>query len=198
MKLPHRRSLAASALAALVLAVVGCGTMPTAPVLDTGAVASSSQSSKAPAPHAILGRGVIVQLPPVEDPIGAVVQGVTTIAGDVGGSIEVAKVTVRVPKDAITGDAVIKVTVPDSTKLECRLEISPAEKNHFDVPVTLEFDAKSVPDVRIMTVYWFDEDSKQWVPIPCIVDPVNRKISAELPHFSKYKADSELQGKAGW
>ena len=78
------------------------------------------------------------------------------------------------------------------------LEITPASKNHFANPVRLQFDLPPNADPRVMVIYWYDETNGAWVTIPTTYDPATRKVWSDLPHFSMYKADCEVQGRAGW
>jgi hypothetical protein len=194
--------------AVLLLAQLGCGGLPTAPILERSTrpapdpIANSSGRTPQP-PPAPGGLTEEIGLPlPIE--VGPVVveeseiDKTVNVNGGTGGRIDVGTVGVQVPRNAFQGQALIKLTVPDPSRLECWLEISPASKNHFDVPVQLQFDASSVPDVRVMTVYWYDEEWREWVPIVCDVNKDTKKITADLPHFSHYKVDSEVQGRAGW
>lgn len=198
-----------AALAAWLVALLGCGTAPTAPQLNSSGGVPAMEG-KAGAGHDGLIGDLLEPLEPLAgellQPIKAVprligeegLELLQPVVGSTGGTIEVADVTVKVPPDAFQGSAEIKVTVPDSTKLECHLEIYPASKNNFANPVRLEFDVKDGRDVRVMVVYWLDEATGAWVPLTSTIDRETGKVWAELPHFSIYKADSEVQGRAGW
>lgn len=199
------------ALAAWLLALVSCGTAPTAPQMGGGDAAGGSMNSARAGGatregllgdliEPILGPGGVVvpirNLPRVIGEDG--LELLEPVLGNTGAILQVADVKVTVPPGAFSGDAQIKVTVPDSTKLECHLEIYPPSLNHFAVPVRLEFDVRRAGDPRLMVVYWFDEQARAWVPLTTTIDGSTGKVWAELPHFSIYKADCEVQGRAGW
>lgn len=201
-----------AALAAWLLGLVSCGSVPTAPQLNRDGDSARGSMSFAQAGGAshndqdddlfepILGPGGVVtpirNLPRLIGEDG--LELLEPVTGNIGAILRVADVTVTVPPDAFSGDAQIKVTVPDSTKLECHLEIYPPSKNNFAVPVRLEFDVRAAGNPRVMVVYWFDEAAHGWVPLTTSMDPATGKVWAELPHFSIYKADSEVLGRAGW
>lgn len=194
------KRILAGTLAVWLVALFGCGTAPTAPQLSTAGTPAAGEVRPGGASH----DGLIGDLiEPITRPVTRLIgedglELLAPVSGDDGAMLKVGDVTVKVPPDAFSGDAEIKVTVPDSTKLECHLEIYPPSKNNFANPVRLEFDVKDGRDVRVMVVYWFDEDAQAWVPLTTSVDRNTGKIWAELPHFSIYKADSEVQGRAGW
>jgi hypothetical protein len=185
----------AAVMALWLVAANGCGGLPLAPVVSgDGAVGSG-------APAAAQSVELGLPMPPVLQPQldQPIVEAVASVDGDLGGVVELGSVTLTIPPSAWDGDAQIKVTVPDSTKMQAQLEITPAEKNHFDTPVTLEFDARSMgQDPRVMVIFWFDPAQGQWVALPTQIDTKTGKVSTQLSHFSLYKCESELQGRAGW
>jgi len=187
------------ALIAWLLALMSCGTMPMEPTLQQ-AEAVNHAVAKPAGPAAHEGQAVVVQPRPPHPPVDIDdgVKVVKTVQGDVGDTLHVNGITLTLPPDAFEGTAQVTVTVPDPTKRECHLEIFPASLNHFDIPVRLEFDVRGAVDPRMMSVFWYDETGHCWVPITTTIDIPTRKIWAELPHFSIYKADSEVQTRAGW
>ncbi|MEO5619057.1 MAG: hypothetical protein ABIS67_14910 [Candidatus Eisenbacteria bacterium] len=201
------------ALAAWLLALVSCGTAPTAPRMDGGGNPAAGSQETSALPGGESHEGLIVageepgpntgtQAAPVENKPRVIgtngLELVQPVTGNRGASLRVAGVTVILPPDAIDGDAEIKITVPDSTKLKCHLEIFPASKNHFSKPVRLEFDVRGARDPRVIVVFWFDETAKAWVPLTTSMDPSTGKIWADLSHFSIYMATIEILGRAGW
>ena len=197
MKLGNRRILAAVTALGL-LTVNGCGEMPTAPRLEPRGV-SAGPAVSGGLTAAQGGTDVAV---PIASPAPVIAPELETSAGlvgEVGGSILLKDVALIVPKDAFSGVAQIQVTIPDSAKLEVHLEITPASKNHFDVPARLVFDAKAAgKDPRTMVIRWRDPAENRWVDIPTTVDPKTGLVSADLAHFSEYECVSEVQGRAGW
>lgn len=201
MKLRSRTILAAVTALGL-LTVNGCGELPTAPRSpDPGAVAAGPAASGG----LVASDGGIDVTQPVQDPLpaqpvlGPELETSAGLVGEVGGSVQLKDVAIVVPPDAFQGAAQIAVTIPDSAKLEVHLEITPASKNHFDVPVRLVFDAKAAgKDPRMMVIRWRNPADNSWVDIPTTMDPVSGKVWADLAHFSEYECVSEVQGRAGW
>jgi hypothetical protein len=189
-----------TAIAAALLAVVGCATSPTAPhdAADLGTPpASPAASLAAPAAAPGVMANNVLRVPP----LAMSAQSLETSArvnGKSGRSFELGNVTVRVPKNAFPGSASIKVSIPDPAKPECHLTITPASKNNFKEPVELEFNAPDGQDLRTMVILWYDETQKMWVPIPTTVDFAGNRLTAQLQHFSYYKAAPEVVRKSGW
>jgi hypothetical protein len=177
--------LLGAALAALIL--IGCGGMPTGPAPT--AFSSSSGSNAQPA-------GLLTGL--VDGVVGLLVRTLSLI-GSLGGSLTNGRWTVAIPAGAVDGSATVSLGVASSTSASCQLGISPADKNHFDVPVTLTVDCRSVPSDQLAnyTIYWFDPSQGKWVEVASNVDLTNKRVSATLAHFSQY-AVGEKGGKAGW
>jgi hypothetical protein len=192
-----------AALSAWLLALVGCGTMTraTAPATDD---ASNSTMPAASQPARTAEREGMAAGPqePIRHPSPQVIEnGVKVqkpVQGEVGGTLALGSVQITVPPDAFDGTATISLVVPDPNRLECHLDINPPSMNRFDVPVRLEFDVRTQGNLRFLSVYWYDESCECWVPVTTTIDPVTRKVWADLPHFSIYKVVSEVQTRAGW
>ena len=197
MHLRNRPVLAAAAALGLLTAS-GCGELPTAPRLDPGGLTAGSAVSGALT--AVEGIESAAPVAPPAPPAGN--PELTTsagLSGETGGSLQLRAVSLDVPPDAFAGAAQISVTIPDSTKLEVHLEITPAAKNHFDVPVRLTFDAAAAGcDPRAMVIRWWNPADNRWVDIPTTVDPKSGKVWADLAHFSEYQCATEVKGRAGW
>ena len=199
MGLRSRRILATVAALGL-LAVNGCGELPMAPRLDPATTAAGPAASGG---LIATDGGADVAVPvgnPAPQPVASPGLEISAgVVGEMGGSVQLKDVSVVVPPDAFKGAAQIALTIPDSAKLEVHLEITPATKNHFDVPVRLVFDAAGAgKDPRMMVIRWFDPADNRWVDIPTTTDPVSGKVWADLAHFSEYECVSEVQGRAGW
>ena len=188
-----RQLLGTLLLAALVgTALWGCGRLPTAPVATApNASVGLSQSAQ---PQSLLGTVGTV----VDGLVGLIVR-VLNLVGSIGGSLSNGRWRVDIPSGAVDGNASVSLGVPTLTSPQCQLEILPLDKNHFQVPVTLTIDCRSVPTDELSTwvIYWFDPATGQWVPVSgSRVDLTKRTVSAPLLHFSKYAAGP--QTKAGW
>ncbi|MEO5617005.1 MAG: hypothetical protein ABIS67_04485 [Candidatus Eisenbacteria bacterium] len=199
----HIRSrFRAAGIVATLVALTGCGMSPSSPVVgpDGGASSQSAEAATSGiAPMADL--GVIVvnpMLAPPELSGPSTVEMSSLVNSKSGHVIELANVTLRIPKNAFPGAATVTVMIPDPAKPECHLSITPGNKNPFKLPVVLEFTAADAQDVRTMMIYWFDESQGLWVPIPTTVDAAGKRLSAEISHFSIYKASSEAIQKSGW
>jgi len=122
------------------------------------------------------------------------------LVGSLGGSLTNGRWKVTIPANAVEGDATVAIGVLSSTSSSCQLEIMPAEKNPFRIPVTLTVNCSSVPSTTLKTyvILWFDPATSTWVPVQgSKVDLVKKTVSAPLSHFSRYSV-GPLLGKAGW
>lgn len=186
--------------------LVGCGQMPTAPVPGTSQVGVTSQATPPAAPSP-LRAGQAVAPTGLLDGVGSVVGGlvglivkVLNLVGSVGGTLTNGRWKVVIPPNAVDGSAIVSLGVPSTTSPDCQLEITPATKNHFNVPVTLTVDCRSVPSdqLRQYVIYWYDPVSRTWTPVSgSRVDLVAKSVSAPLQHFSRY-AVGPIGGRSGW
>jgi len=188
---------------ATLLVLVGCAALPTQPIPPNGSSSlggrTAVSSSYTPSP----GDSVTDPVLPALQPIGTVTDSlgvgeIVPVVGDKGGVINMWGMTVKIPANALAGDATVTMTLVNPDKHECSLEINPPSMNHFSQPVTLEFDMSDATDLRGMSVYWWDPANLVWVPVSSTIDEGKKTVSADLQHFSRYKVDSELMGKAGW
>lgn len=200
MKLRFRPTM----ITLLVLAsaiTFGCSPLPTAPELSARDVAKAHSESGLihhdllEPLDPLLPQPQPPTLPPIPDPDSIRAEN---IDGDVGGNVKVGYVDVEVPRGAYNGQAEIRITIPDKDSLMCHLEIFPASKNHFDVPVIVTFDLGNVEDTNSLGVFWFNEEVGRWLQIAAQMDPEHRKITAELSHFSQYKVAKASRNKASW
>jgi hypothetical protein len=203
-----RRFFAAAATAL----ILGCGTTPTAPLVDAGP------------PVLVVGDDGAVTyrqaevLDPLRDVLGDHPRALTvheTVEGRAGGWLQCGRFLLAIPAGAFDGTGTITMSMPDSTEMFVDLTIAPEELNHFAAPVLLSLkttDAKVLADS--LAIYWFDPSASKWVDVPteksltaatdCLTTlnggidsgPLSSNdsgLSASLTHFSKYSA-----GKAGW
>jgi hypothetical protein len=147
--------LLGAALATLIL--IGCGGMPTGPAPAPTAFSSSTGSTAQPA-------GLLSNV--VEGVVGLVVHTLNLV-GSLGGALSNGRWTVTIPAGAVDGSASVSLGVQSATSASYQLGITPADKNHFAVPVTLTFDCSSVPSDQLAnyTIYWFDPSTGQWVEV---------------------------------
>jgi len=58
----------------------------------------------------------------------------------------------------------------------------------FDPPITLTYiyDPEALPDVADLFLAYYDEETGEWVELPCTVDSVNHTITASVAHFTTF------------
>ncbi len=190
----------------LAIGLFGCGHAPTAPMLDastsavtkSGAVASSLAPTPGPVGQPGTDPGMTGPSDVIDAPTAISMQSMTSVNGMAGRSLSLGHVRLIVPNHSYRGKADISISEPDPSRLEVHLAITPASKNHFSQPITLIFDAAGCgEDCRLMQIQWFDPAQNLWVPIESSVDIAAGTISAQLPHFSKYRAVCEAK-RVGW
>jgi len=207
----------AAAITVVALAAIGCGSMPTSPVaIPNGSSMSANAGTEGASVSTIpveepSGSGATgdepVDLPPAAiDVLAAFGQGGTMSArgadlpGDASGAVQIGRWRIEVPAGAVDGPAHFSITIPSSKSAACDLSITPAEKNHFAVPVRLIADCHGVAPHKLMgyAIYWYNPDTQAWVQVPgSQVDLRKKTVSAPLEHFSIYSV-GPAPGKSGW
>ena len=102
-------------------------------------------------------------------------------------------------KGSLANDTRVTIKEYDPNVLD--VQFGP-DGTQFGVPVELSVDFRGTAadpgsalyDEREPVLYWLDESTNQWVEVPSRTDWVNRRLNAELQHFSRYM----VGGKAGW
>src|SRR5262245_16123492 len=127
---------------------MGCAKLPNSPVVDSTTVS-------APVAHAAQQEGLIGG---VVDVLKGLLVRTLNLVGSVGGSLTNGRWKVVIPANAVDGSATVALGVVTTASPGCQLEITPAEKNHFSVPVTLTIDCKGTPDtiLRNYVILWWD------------------------------------------
>jgi hypothetical protein len=192
LKLRKFTALVLLATLALGLAA-GCGLAPTAPVINQQA--STIQSSRVAESN-----GLMSTTTSILGGLLKLVFRVLDVVGSLGGSLSNGRWTVNVPAGAFDGTATVRLGVQSLLSPTCQLEISPADKNHFTVPVQLTASCPGVSSdvLRNYVILWYNPDTAAWTPVAgSTVDLVNHTVSAPLQHFSNY-AVGPADGKAGW
>lgn len=170
----------------------GCVQLSTAPVSPRPEATASGRTAQ---PDGLLGSVVSVV-----DALVKLVFRTLTIVGEVGGSLSNGRWRVDVPAGAFDGSATVRIGVATVTSTSCQLEISPADKNSFRVPVRLTADCSGVASDQLQSyvIFWFNPATKTWVPVEgSTVDLTRKTVTAPLQHFSNY-AVGPKGGKAGW
>lgn len=216
-KVSAKLTALAAAITVVALAAIGCGSMPTSPIAVSNEASKSANSRTEGANASAIpveepfGSGATgdepADLPPAAiDVLAAFGQGGAMSArganlpGDASGAVQIGRWRIEVPAGAVDGPARISITVPGSKSAACDLEIVPAEKNHFAVPVTLIADCHGAPPHKLMgyAIYWYNPDTQEWVRVPgSTVDLRRKTVSAPLQHFSIYMV-GPAPGKSGW
>ena len=181
--------LALMVSAAVGALAAGCIQLSAPPV-------SSEYTAEAPQ-HTVESESLLGAVGSVVDGVVKLVFKALTIVGDVGGSLSNGRWQVDVPAGAYSGSATVKIGVSSNASSSCQLEISPAEKNGFRVPVQLTADCSNVPSDQLKdyVIFWFNPATGAWVPVDgSTVDLAHKTVSAPLKHFSTYA----VGGKAGW
>jgi hypothetical protein len=104
------------------------------------------------------------------------------------------------PAGAIAGDARITIVVAYAKSGECTMELTPADKNKFDVPALLTVDCASLTDEQLAqsVLLEFDPVTRRWFEVPgSSVDVTHRTVSARVDHVARYTV-GPAGGKAGW
>lgn len=189
--------LCAIAAVVTLAALTGCGRTPTAPMLDSmtdnGGPAVASVA-KAPQTNGL--QPPYTQPDPL-DPARSESSGI--VIGKLGAVLRAGNVSLMIPKKAFNGRARVTLRVEDPSELNAQMEMSPADKNQFQVPVTVEFDAAACgKDVRGLHVVWLDPATSRWVEVPSVIDLETGKISAQLMKLSDCRAEFEGRLKSGW
>ncbi len=196
-----RPGILGAGLIAALLAVTGCGMSPTAPAVGPEAAperpATGMASRPAPASDlATADRERLLAPPASGGPLE--ISRVVKLHGKLGGVISLAGVTLVVPKDAYPGMATITLTLPDPSRPECRIAISPPDKARLRKDLLLTFDAASAPEVRGMTIFAYDPSVRRWEPVPSEVNVSGKQLLAEVQTFTAYKADTEVVRRSAW
>ena len=123
---------------------------------------------------------------------GASAPSVTvTIDGSKGGSLALGRYSLTVPAGAFPGTENITLEVANNGYVECHLY---PEGLTFDVPVLLTMDLQAtVGNDRGATIFWHDTTTDTWVDQSGVYRLLDKTVTAELHHFSDYRA-----GRAGW
>lgn len=117
--------------------------------------------------------------------------GSAFIRADEGGVISWGRFSLDIPAGALSEDTEISISRPMPNLVMCELEPHGIQ---FNKPVTLQIDYNGTPAAENDTgeptlgVYWFNEDTGQWVFVGKELDTAGNKMEANLEHFSGYVA----------
>jgi hypothetical protein len=133
------------------------------------------------------------------DLLGGIVRGlfrvVKVVTDALGGTLELSRFKVVIPSGALE-TATETITLIDRQAIDGAVscELLPHGIS-FERPVTLSMSLKgtNVDPNAAYTIYWYDEAAGRWVDIGATWDPNTQTVTAQLDHFSRYRA-----GRAGW
>lgn len=186
---PRRRRITIGAV--VLLAMVGCSQLPTAPKPDLASLSSETPRATTSVPLNHDDGG------PSQAPSAESVSATVPINGLLGGVVVAGDIKVVIPPTAIRGNVLVTVTQPDPNSLRCDLSVSPPSANRFLLPVMLVVDGSSLPNdvLSVSTIQWFNPQTQKWQDVPgASVDLLDLTVQAPLWHFSQYRVD----GRAGW
>jgi hypothetical protein len=179
---------------ALACVLGGCGAATTAPVMPGDEGTSPPDTTAAQAPGA-------------NGPIGTILGGVrglltrsVALVGELGAGVDNGRWHAVVPPTAIQGDAQVSIGISSPMAGECVIEVTPPDKNKFDVPDTVRVDCRTLGADRLAKSVLFEWDgtAQKWIAVPgSTVDASSRSVSAPVDHFGRYTVGPE-GGKAGW
>ena len=123
------------------------------------------------------------------------IRTVAKVSCDHGAVLRAGRFALKIPAGALPEDAVVGLSMPDSTLMVCDIEITPSSANHFKVPVQLYADLNNskMEDVSTCTMYWYDPSRSSWLSLEAKSRTANCIVTTYLEHFSRYGS-----GKAGW
>jgi hypothetical protein len=128
------------------------------------------------------------------------------IENDIGGTIRVSQgsimgTAIEIPPDAI--DAPITITIAESVgapepgmginRLGNVVDFGPGQTS-FNLPVkiTLPYNNLNNFDDELLNIYCYNISALRWEMVPgCMVDAINKTVSAEINHFSIYMVADE-------
>jgi hypothetical protein len=190
---PKKWLISMAVTAVAVGLATGCIQLPTAPSIQVLGTTAAPQ-------RVVQSGSLLADSGAVLNDATALITKTLDIIGSTGGSLTDGRWSVTVPPDAVSGTATIEIEVPSLASPGCQLEITPASKNQFVVPVVLTADCHLIPAEKLKTfsIFWYDPSNSKWVPVAnSTVDLQAKTVSAPLQHFSKY-AVGPLEGRASW
>lgn len=176
----------------LALVFAGCGSesgplAPEEPALSLDSTDRADLSAAGPVESGLIGGG-----------IGGLLRAVTQlILPRVGGLLSADRYTLIVPPGALPRPTLYELLPLRDGNLTVELGPHGAQ---FSQPVTLSIDLRqtslaSLPPEEV-TLYWWDEASREWVDVGGDYDPVTGLLTSQLAHFSRYRPGQSP--RAGW
>ena len=118
-------------------------------------------------------------------------------------SPKVDEVKIVIPKEALKEQKTIKIEelAPSTTNIEGNLKSSVYQflpkGIKFEKPVYISINIPiEDDDLDNLVMAWFDEEKKQWIPIPTVIDAKTGTLTGQVDHFTKFAViDNKQQNK---
>jgi hypothetical protein len=120
---------------------------------------------------------------------------VSKVMGHKGGKLELGDYKVEVPKDALTEEREISITVIDDAGNYYDVDFRPRRADFgadgwFKRPVkiTITYDDADLSgiDPNTLAISWYDEATGEWIDVASEIDAKKNKITAWVWHFTQY------------
>jgi hypothetical protein len=114
-------------------------------------------------------------------------------------SDSIQEVTLEVPAQALSTSKTIqiqKLANTDSTQSELLSPVFNFMPNgtHFDKPVNIAIKVPlTVNDLNQLALCWLNEQTKEWIPIPAVVDAKTGIVTGQVNHFTKFAVIDKSQ-----
>ena len=200
-----RRASALPLLAAIGLALSGCGQWLLSPGNPAQSAGTGLNSTMPP----VVSFGTDGTVGYIEAPVGDAVnasvnpvvalqtslRSTKNVDGSRGGVVRAGRYSVAIPPGAFSGSATVTLSMPDSNVMLCDLSITPSSANRFKYPaqLTADFSSSGITDASTLTTYWYDPARLTWVNLSTKSRVSGFAVTTALDHFSTYVA-----AKAGW
>ena len=106
------------------------------------------------------------------------------------------EVSILIPEGALDDDIEITIDELDGDKIPDSFAVRVASSVYDFGPDGMEFDQSVIisitlaidenTDLDSLVPAWFDEETGQWIPIPCVIDLETGMIIFEIDHFTKF------------
>ncbi len=199
MRLPWLRPVA-TLLALSALMAIGCSRDPLRPLGDFSGTPARMGGTETVGDTLALPVDFPLDTTHVVGARDSLIISTQTVDGVSDAVMRAGRVKLEIPRGAIRGAATIQMRASPNGK-HVQLEILPADRNGFDVPVRLSATFAGAPAAVLedLAFFWIDPATGDWVLVEgSAVDLVTGEVSAPLSHFSEYRIGNRFLGKAGW
>lgn len=199
MRLPWLRPVA-MLLALSALMAIGCSRDPLRPLGDFSGTPARMGGTETVGDTLALPVDFPLDTTHVVGARDSLITSTQTVDGVSDAVMRAGRVKLEIPRGAIRGAATIQMRASPNGK-HVQLEILPADRNGFDVPVRLSATFAGAPAAVLedLAFFWIDPATGDWVLVEgSAVDLVTGEVSAPLSHFSEYRIGNRFLGKAGW